>query len=190
MKSKRLRSIIIILMLFGNSIFCQTKFILDFKLRNIDDKAISLKNFESSKGIILTFVSNACPVSEMYQKRIEDLQHKYASKGFPVIAIDPVDDFGSMKDTALVRKYPYYFLHDATQNVARNYKVSTNTHTFILLNTPKGFKNVFDGAIDNDYSGENVTTKYVESVLEALLSSQKLPFKHTKVIGCPISFRD
>jgi peroxiredoxin len=190
MKSKRLWSIIIILMLFGNSIFCQSKSNLDFKLRNVDDKIISLTNFESSKGIILTFVSNVCPVSEMYQKRIEKLQHKYASQGFPVVAIDPVDDFDSMKDTALIRKYSYYFLHDATQNVARNYKVSTNTHTFILLKTPKGFKVVFDGAIDNDYSGENITSKYVEDVLEALLNRKKLPFKHTKVIGCPISFSD
>ncbi len=190
MKSKYFLSGVICLIFFGNNIFCQSIATLDFKLKNVGNNIISLANFKSEKGIVLTFVSNVCPVSEMYQKRIEALQNKYGSKGFPVVAIDPVDSFKEMQDTAYVRKYSYYFLYDSTQKISKNYKVTSNTHTFILLNTPKGFKIAFDGAIDNDYSGENITTKYVEDVLDAILSKKKIPITHTKVLGCPISYRD
>jgi peroxiredoxin len=176
--------------LFASIVNGQSKIKLDFELRNVDGKIISLSNFKSEKGIILTFVSNGCPVSEFYQKRIQHLQNQYAEKGFPVVAINPVDSFEIMKDTASTRQYSYYFLNDSTQSVALAYKVKVNTHTYVLLNTPKGFKIVYDGAIDDDYSGDNILKKYVEEAIELLLNKKSVSTKHTKVLGCPINYRD
>ncbi len=120
--------------------FCQAPSSLAFSLKNIDGKTISLENFNKEKGVIVIFVSNGCPVSEMYQPRIAALHAKYAAEGFPVVTIDPADSFEKMKDRATAKKYPYYFLHDADQQITKNYHVTTNTHTFVLQNTPKGFK--------------------------------------------------
>jgi glutathione peroxidase-family protein len=87
----------------------KTKKVIDFSLKNMSDKLVSLADFKQEKGIILTFVTNECPVSEMYQKRIADLQKNFAPKGFPVVAIDPADSFEEMKKVSENRNYPYHF---------------------------------------------------------------------------------
>src|SRR5690348_11037086 len=63
--------------------------VTDFKLKNVDGKMVSLSDFKSAKGFIVIFDCNTCPVSKAYNERIQALNTKYASKGFPVIAINP-----------------------------------------------------------------------------------------------------
>jgi peroxiredoxin len=185
-------SIFILLLIISNfSILkAQTNPKLEFNLKNvIDNKEVSLSNFAKEKGVILVFVSNSCPVSEMYQNRIAALQAKYAPLGYPVVAIDPADKYEKMKERAVSKKYAYYFLHDADQTITKNYKVTTNTHTFILQNTEKGFKVVFDGAIDDDLGGEADGTKFVEIALSEIMANKPVSTKNTKVVGCPFTFR-
>ena len=61
----------------------------DFKLKNIDGKMVSLSDFKDAKGFIVTFTCNTCPYAVAYEDRIIELDKKYASKGYPVIAIMP-----------------------------------------------------------------------------------------------------
>ncbi len=167
----------------------QTKFATDFSLKNVDGKTISLNDFKSEKGVILTFVSNVCPVAEDYQKRIEALQQKYAAKGFPLVAIDPVDSFDEMKEVAESRKYSYKFLFDSDQKIAKTYKIKSNTHTFVLLNTKKGFQVVYEGRIDDDWTGKKVTKNYIENAVDAVLNNKIVGVKRTNILGCPINYR-
>ena len=180
-----------LLLISFSSLFshAQTASNLEFSLKNVDGKDISLQTFSKEKGVIVIFVSNGCPVSEIYQARIAALNSKYAAKGFPVVTIDPADSFQKMKDRAAAKKYAYYFLHDADQQITKNYKVTTNTHTFLLQNTPSGFKKVFDGAIDDDLGGEYVQAKYLENAIEQISNNKPVSLKATKVIGCPFTFR-
>jgi peroxiredoxin len=186
---KILSALLIFLSLFTSKAISQSRPATNFGLKNIDGKVISLASFKSQKGIILIFVSNECPVAEMYQPRIEALNKKYASKGFPVVAIDPVDNFKIMKDTAASRGYSYAFLYDSTQKIARSYKVKANTHSFILLNSPTGFKIVYEGSIDDDYSEEGIAKKYIENAVDALLAKKAVGIARTTVMGCPIHYR-
>jgi peroxiredoxin len=187
-----MNTVILRLLIFITTIpfaYCQSDIKLDFTLKNIDGKEISLQNFKAEKGIIIVFVSNSCPVSEIYQERIAALNAKYAPLGYPVVTIDPADKFEKMKERATSKKYKYYFLHDADQQITKNYKVNTNTHTFILQNSPTGFKSVFNGAIDDDLGGENVQVKYVEKAISEINANKPVSTKTTKVIGCPFTFR-
>jgi len=79
----------------------------DFKLENVDNKEVSFKNFSNAKGYIVVFTCNTCPYARAYEQRIIELNDKYASAGFPVIAINPNDpevsrgdSFDEMKDEA------------------------------------------------------------------------------------------
>ncbi len=167
----------------------QTSANLDFNLKNVDGRDISLSTFNKEKGLIVIFVSNSCPVSEIYQARIVALHNKYSKAGYPVVTIDPADSFQKMKDRATAKKYPYYFLHDADQQITKNYQVNTNTHTFVLKNTAEGFKLMFDGAIDDDLGGDYTQVKYVENAITQILENKPVALKKTKVIGCPFTFR-
>ena len=61
--------------------------ITDFSLKNIDDKMVSLSDYKQAKGFIIVFTCNMCPYSVANEDRINALDAKYKSKGFPVIAI-------------------------------------------------------------------------------------------------------
>src|ERR1700759_1343552 len=67
---------------------------VDFKLKNIDGKMLSMADYSSAKGFIVVFTCNHCPVAQAYEKRVMALDVKYASKGYPVIAISPNDPVG------------------------------------------------------------------------------------------------
>ena len=63
----------------------------DFKLKNVDQKTVSLSDYAAAKGFIVVFTCNHCPYAKAYESRIIALDQKYASKGYPVIAINPND---------------------------------------------------------------------------------------------------
>lgn len=168
----------------------KTKKVIDFSLKNMSDRLVSLADFKQKKGIILIFVTNECPVSEMYQKRIADLQKNFAIKGFPVVAIDPTDSFEEMKKVSESRNYAYHFLCDATQEISKKYGIHTNTHTLVLASTKRGFKIIYEGAIDDDYRGEAITRKYVEDAITQYLSKKKVIMPKTNPLGCTITYRE
>jgi peroxiredoxin len=172
-----------------NEAATSTKTAIDFSLKNVDDKMVSLADFKEQKGLILTFVTNTCPVAEMNIARIEVLQQKYGAIGFPVLAINPSDNLDAMKKIAIERKYSYAFLNDVKQTVSRNFRAIVNTYTVVLQKTVDGFTIVYEGAIDDDYSGENVKKKYVENVVDALLANKAVAVAKTKALGCPIKYK-
>ena len=61
----------------------------DFKLKNVNNKMVSLKDLGETKGYIVIFTCNHCPYAVAYEDRIIELNKKYKSLGYPVIAINP-----------------------------------------------------------------------------------------------------
>jgi hypothetical protein len=75
----------------------------DFSLKGIDGKMVSLGGQKDVKGYIIAFTCNTCPVAKAYEDRIIALNEKYASRGYPVIAIQPNDVNASPGDLARSR---------------------------------------------------------------------------------------
>ena len=71
----------------------------DFKLKNVDGKMVSMADWKDAKGFIVIFDCNTCPYSKAYNDRIIGLNDKYASKGYPVIAINANDPSDSPGDS-------------------------------------------------------------------------------------------
>jgi peroxiredoxin len=164
----------------------------DFKLKNVDGKMVSLADFKEVKGFIVIFDCNTCPYSKAYNQRIIDLNEKYASKGFPVIAINANDgrgdSFDEMVRIANKKNYSFPYLYDETQAIARAYGATNTPHVFILT---KEFKVAYIGAIDDSPRGASeATKKYAENAIEALLAGRPVPDTKTKAMGCGIKWRD
>ena len=60
----------------------------DFKLKNVDGKMKTLSSIKGAKGYIVIFTCNHCPYAKAYEDRIIKLHKKYASLGYPVVAIN------------------------------------------------------------------------------------------------------
>lgn len=166
----------------------------DFKLKNVNNKEVSFASFPKAKGFIVVFTCNTCPYAVGYEQRIIDLDKKFSSQGYPVIAINPndpeaskADAFDKMQDLAKQKKYPFPYLFDAGQKVTDAYGAKHTPHIFIVSKTSKGNVIEYVGAIDNDPEGTKPEKiKYAEDAIAALKSNQKPTVTQTKEIGCSV----
>lgn len=166
----------------------------DFNLKNTDTKMVSLANYEDAKGFIVIFTCNNCPYSIAYEDRIIDLDKKYKSKGYPVIAINPNnpeiskgDDFVSMQEKAKEKGFTFPYLFDEGQKIFPQYGATRTPHVFVLKKENNALKVTYIGAIDNNsHDATAVTKKYVEDAVDALLKDKKPALDFTKAIGCSI----
>ncbi|MDO9153541.1 MAG: thioredoxin family protein [Paludibacter sp.] len=167
---------------------------IDFKLKNIDGKTVSLSDYSQVKGFIVVFTCNSCPYAIAYEDRIVALDKKYTPKGFHVIAINPNDPAAQPKDSyeamqvrAKEKAFTFPYLFDDGQKIYPQYGATKTPHVFVL-NKEKG-KNVvrYIGAIDNNYADANdVTEKFVENAVDALLAQKAVKQPITAAIGCSI----
>ncbi|MBA9079634.1 MULTISPECIES: thioredoxin family protein [Rufibacter] len=169
----------------------------DFKLKNVNGQMVSLKDYKDAKGFIVTFTCNTCPYAKLYEDRLIQLHQKYAPKGYPVVAINPNDvtaspgdSFEEMQKRARQKKFPFAYLHDESQEVARKYGATRTPHVYVLTRTGNELKVTYIGAID-DNSGdpEKVQKRYTEAALDNLLAGKPVQQATTKAIGCTIKWR-
>ena len=166
----------------------------DFKLKNIDGKMVSLSDYEDAKGFIVIFTCNTCPYAVAYEDRIVDLDKKYSDKGYPVIAImpnntdvKPGDKMEAMQARARAKGFTFPYLMDEGQTIYPQYGATKTPHVYLLERTSKGNVVRYIGAIDDNYKDPaQVTTKYVENAVDALLEGNDITTKETRAVGCSI----
>ena len=166
----------------------------DFNLENIDGKFVSLSDFIDAEGFIIVFTCNTCPYAVLYEDRIEALNKKYASQGYPLIAImpnnvqtKPGDSMKSMKQRAIDKGFTFPYLMDAGQKIYPQYGATKTPHVYILESTTRGPVVRYIGGIDDNYKDATlVKTNYVEDAIEALKKGNLIKQTTTKAIGCSI----
>jgi peroxiredoxin len=206
MVSKTIKSITLIAVVLFISAFSANKEIsekegydigdiaTDFKLMNIDGKMVSMTDYKDAKGFIITFTCNTCPYAVLYEDRIEALNKKYASKGYPVIAIMPNntdrmpgDSMEAMKTRAKEKGFTFPYLMDEGQKIFPQYGATKTPHMYVLQKTDKGNVVRYIGAVDNNYKDASaVTERYVENAVDALLNGKEVAETKTRAIGCSI----
>ncbi|RYU95185.1 thioredoxin family protein [Emticicia agri] len=171
--------------------------VADFKLKNVDGKTVSLNDFASAKGFIVVFISNHCPFSKSYEDRVIAIDKKYASQGYPVIAINPndpeayeEDSFVNMQARAKEKGYTYPYLTDNTQTITKAFGAMRTPHAFVLNKENGKIIVHYIGAIDdNPQDPVNVTKHYVSDAVNSLLLGKPVVTPTTKAIGCAIKWK-
>lgn len=166
----------------------------DFNLKNVDGKMVSLGKMKKAKGYVVIFTCNHCPFAVAYEDRIIALHNKYAKKGFPVVAINPndkdiqpADSYENMQKRAKEKGFPFVYLYDETQEIARAYGATRTPHVYLL---DKNLRVRYIGAIDDNHEEPSaVKERYLENAIEALLAGKEPTRTETKAIGCTIKWR-
>ena len=166
----------------------------DFNLKNIDGKMVSMADYKESKGFIIIFTCNTCPVSVRNEDRILALDKKYKNLGYPVIAINPNnpavqpgDSYELMKVRAKEKGFTFPYVFDEGQKIFPQYGASATPHVYILQKTKEGLKVEYIGGIDDSSRNANaVKVKYVENAVDALLAGMPVKVNFTRAIGCSI----
>jgi len=168
----------------------------DFKLKNIDGKEYSFENIKDGKGnkpkgYIVIFTCNTCPIAKANEQRIIQLHEKYASKGYPVVAIQPNDpnvmpgdSFEAMKSNAKEKGFDFLYLFDDGQEVYPKYG-ATKTPEVYLVDSNLTVR--YHGAIDdNARDEESVKEKFLENAIKSIDEGKDPKPATTKAVGCGI----
>lgn len=166
----------------------------DFKLKNVDQKLVSLSNYPDAKGFVVVFTCNGCPYAQAYQERIVEIDQKYKSKGYPVIAINPNDpamapddSFDKMVTVAQTKGFTFPYLMDEKQEVYKNFGATKTPHVYVLQKKGSDLVVQYIGAIDDNHQDAGkVTSPFLANALDALIAGNSPEPSTTKAIGCGI----
>jgi thiol-disulfide isomerase/thioredoxin len=177
---------------------------IDFSLPAVDGKTYTLKDFASSKVLLIVFTCNHCPTAQAYEDRIKQLVTDYSSKGVAVAAISPNDplsvrldemgytdlgdSFEDMKIRAKDKQFNFPYLYDGENSlVSMRYGPQATPHAFIF---DKDRILRYTGRIDDGEKPGTAKTHDVRAALDALLAGSNVPVEKTKTFGCSIKWPD
>lgn len=168
----------------------------DFSLFDvISDKKRFLKDLKGRKGTVVMFICNHCPFVIHINTKLVEIAHKYQEKGISFIAISsndvinyPQDAPSYMKLHAENEKYPFPYLYDETQEVAKAYDAAC-TPDFFVFN--KDLKLCYRGQLDDSRPGNNipVTGKDLCNALDCIVENKENTQNQKPSIGCNIKWK-
>ncbi|MCP5469201.1 MAG: thioredoxin family protein [Chlamydiales bacterium] len=164
---------------------------IDFQLKGTDQKSYSLKDFIERELLVIFFTCNHCP----YVIGSDEVTRKTAEK-FPnayFVAINsnspntyPEDDFDHMVKRMQEHNFPWAYLYDSTQEVARQYGALTTPHFYVF---DKEHKLVYCGrGVDSPRDTSKMKENDLERALAELTNGQKVSKPLTNPIGCNIKW--
>ena len=170
----------------------------DFCLPGVDDKTHCLKDYAASKVLVIAFICNHCPTSQLYEIRIKQIAEDYKSKSVAVVAIEPnnpdavrldemgytdvSDSFAEMKVRSDYRHFNFPYLYDGeNQKVSTAYGPAATPHLFIF---DSDRKLRYEGRVDNNMREPLVTRRDARDAIDALLAGTPVPLAKTPSIGC------
>jgi peroxiredoxin len=177
-----------------------TKIILDtpardFRLAGTDGRTYTLADVAGKKGTVIVFICNHCPyVKAVIGRLVADARLLLAEGiGFAAIcsndAIDyPEDSFANMKRFAQTHNFPFPYLHDETQAVARAYG-AVCTPDFFGYN--KNLKLKYRGRLDEGRTTPppaGARRELVEA-MRAIAATGAAPADQNPSIGCSIKWK-
>jgi peroxiredoxin len=165
----------------------------EFTLPGADGHEHALADYPTKQAVVVVFTCNHCPAAIGAQDRISALQRDYAGKGVQVLAINsnedeghPTDSFEQMVVRAREKGFPFPYLRDRSQAVAKAYGAQRTPH-FFLLDAERMV--VYHGRMDNNpYEQGKQTTNELREALDQLLAGGPVTVAPTAPIGCNVKW--
>lgn len=165
----------------------------DFSLPGTDSRTHSLDSFTDRSILVIVFSCNHCPYVQAYEDRLVAIQRDYTDRGVQLIAINsnddtnyPEDSYDNMVMRAKAKDFPFPYLRDASQDVARRYGA---THTPQLFVFGRDRRLRYTGKIDDNWQRpQAVRRHYLRDTLDALLKDVDPQEAVTHAIGCTIKW--
>ncbi len=167
-----------------------------FKLRcAVNEKELGLDELKSDKATVVMFICNHCPYVKHVQKGLVELANDYMPKGVAFIAVNsndvgkyPEDSPANMKRVALSLGYPFPYLFDETQEVARAYAAACTPDFYVF---DAALKLAYRGQMDDSRpgNGKPVTGKNIREALDRLLNGEPVGEDQAPSIGCNIKWK-
>ncbi len=168
----------------------------NFHLKDVvSSNYYSLDDLASSQATVIMFICNHCPFVIHVNQGLVQLANDYKSKGVAFIAISsndvethPEDSPDKMRIVAKVLKYPFPYLYDKRQEVAKAYDAACTPDFYIF---GKDRKLAYRGRLDESRPGNGipVTGKDMRAALDQIIDGQSVPEPQYPSAGCNIKWK-
>lgn len=162
-------------------------------LPGVDGRSYSSSFFADSPVLVVVFTCNHCPYAQAYEDRLVALAREYGAKGVAFIAINPndtkgypEDDMAHMKKRAADKKFPFPYVRDDSQSVARAFGAVCTPHVFVF---DKSRKLVYEGLIDDNWRDASAVRSHdLRNALDDLLTGRAVRVSQANPMGCSIKW--
>lgn len=164
-------------------------------LDTVSGEKLNLQNLKGRIGTVIMFICNHCPYVIHVNSQLIKLANDYQSKGIQFIAISsndvhnyPDDSPENMRIKAKELGYPFPYLYDESQEIAKAYDAAC-TPDFYLFD--ERLKSTYHGQLDNSRPGNGIAVSGTDlrNAIEALIDKRK-PLAHQQPsIGCGIKWK-
>ncbi|MCA9418107.1 MAG: thioredoxin family protein [Candidatus Omnitrophica bacterium] len=166
----------------------------DFDLPSTDGKHYSLSDFSGDPVLVIFFTCNHCPYVTNSDEITRQTAEKFAAQGVRFVGINsnstenhPTDSFEDMKKRMEEQRFPWLYLRDEDQDVARAYGGLKTPHFFVF---DKDRKLVYTGReCDSPRDPSQMTVNDLENALSEHLAGKSVSRPLTNPVGCNVKWK-
>jgi len=164
-------------------------------LDTVSGNILNLNNLKENLGTVIMFICNHCPFVMHVNSELVKIANLYSEKGIHFIAISsndaikyPQDGPDNMKHHAKNEKYPFPYLYDETQEIARAYDAACTPDFYVF---DAELKLNYRGQLDDSRPGNGieVTGHDLKHALDCLLENKENLNPQKPSIGCNIKWK-
>ncbi|CRX38366.1 thioredoxin family protein [Estrella lausannensis] len=164
-----------------------------FSLKGTDGKTYSLDDFNSARLLVIFFTCNHCPYVTGSDEVTRTTAENYLNHGVRFVGINsnsletvPEDSFGEMVKRMEEKRFPWIYLHDDTQEVARAFGALRTPH-FFVFNEERHL--IYCGrGVDSPKDAKEIKVNDLERVLAESISGKQVSIPLTNPIGCNVKW--
>jgi peroxiredoxin len=160
-------------------------------LPSTDGKKHALADLKDKAVVVVVFTCNSCPIAVDYEDRLIAFARRHAGPDSPVavatINVNTIeaDRLPKMTERAKEKGFPFAYLYDESQKIARDYGATYTPEFFVL---DKDRRVAYMGAMDDKNRAADVTVRHLEAAVRAVLKGEKPAVAETQARGCLIRF--
>jgi peroxiredoxin len=164
-----------------------------FELPATDGKTYSLSDFGEAKVLVVFFTCNHCPYVTGSDESTRATADRFASQGVKFVGINAnspntyaEDSFDHMVARMEQEEFPWTYLYDASQDVARAYGALRTPHFYVF---DADRKLIYTGrGVDNPRDASQATVHDLDRALEEHLAAKPVSTPKTNPIGCNVKW--
>jgi peroxiredoxin len=164
-----------------------------FRLPDTEGGVHSAPLDEAPPATVLTVTCLHCPYVIAWNPRLRAVAEEYAPRGVRFLGIHsndasryPADSLDHMRRFVREQDWPYPFLHDESQEVARALGAQVTPHVYVLDGEQRL---AYRGAPDADHRDPSQDAAWLREALDAVLEGREVEQPETQARGCSVKWR-
>jgi peroxiredoxin len=163
-----------------------------FDLRATDGERFSLDSFSPDQLLVIFLLANHCPVLAAWEDRIIALAIEFAGRGAAFAAVScgnpekyPEDGLDGMRHRVHAKQYPFPYLFDSDQSVARAVGATIAPEALVFDHD----RNLaYRGAVAGDDDDSRPSSPYLRDAIDRLISGSAPRVAETQPVGCAVEY--